>query len=184
MKRLILILAAVLGIVGAAHAQFRYGLRLGADFAMPVAPAAVDAKGGPGFAGGLTCEWQAEKCGFAAGASVIYDHRPVTFALTGTEGRLTAGRDYIAIPVDFKYKFWLASVSDLAAPFVVTGPDFAVRMGSGCGGRLHTGWNFGAGFDVINFVQLSAGYRLGLGKTAGLVRDSGIYVNFTMLFDI
>lgn len=182
--RLMFVVVALAMLAGVAHAQFRYGLRLGGDFAIPQAEAGVDAKGGCGFAGGLTCEWQAEGCGFAAGLSALYDRRPITFSVPGAEGRATVSRDFIAVPVDFKYKFWLESVSELAAPFLVTGPDFAFRMGAGCGSRLHTGWNFGVGFDVVNFLQLSVGYRLGLGKTASVVRDDGIFLNFSMLFDI
>lgn len=184
MRRLMFVVVALAMMVGVAHAQFRYGVRVGGDFTIPHGYEGVDVKGGSGFAGGLTCEWQAEKCGFAAGLSVLYDHRPASFLQPSTDTRRSVGKDFITMPVDFKYKFWLASVSDLAAPFVITGPDFAVRMGSGCGDKLHTGWNFGVGFDVINFLQLSAGYRLGLGKTASVVRDDGFFLNFSMLFDI
>lgn len=184
MKRLLSFVLALVMMAGMAHAQFRYGLRLGGDIAMPHGASAVDVKGGSGFAGGLTCEWQAEECGFAAGLSLLYDRRPVSYSLPGVEERCKIGKDFITVPVDFKYKFWLESASELAGPFVVTGPDLAVRMGSGCGSRLHAGWNFGVGFDVANFMQLSVGWRQGLGKTASLVRDNGIFINYTMLFDI
>lgn len=146
--------------------------------------------GGSGFAGGVTCEWQSSSSGIAVGASLNYERRTMNYAgdaltLIGYEPPQDAGGDFLALPIDVKYKFMLPALKELAGPYVLTGPDIALRLSKGGGRQAHVGWNFGVGFDIINHFQVSGGYRLGLNKLDydGL-RDSGGWVSVAVLFDI
>lgn len=188
MKKIALIIVAVLCTAIAAQAQLRYGVRLGAAFNRPTG--AKELKGGNGFAGGVAFEFQMPVLPFAIGASALYERRNEW--VTGLDAnrpdaRNTIGKNYISVPIDLKYKIGIPAIANLAGPYIFTGPDFAWRLGSGIGPRTHVGWNVGAGFDIINFVQISGGYRFGItnaGKDYGAKwRDSGAFVAVTILFD-
>jgi len=188
----ITLLAAIAAF--SAQAQWRYGIRLGGTFPRPTGSNEFcELKGGNGFSGGLTFEWQLPTGGFAVGASAIYERRNTSagfrVADSSSDSREYAsiGRNYIAVPIDLKYKFGIPAIGGLAGPYAFTGPDIAWRIGQGIGPRTHIGWNVGAGFDIINFVQVSAGYRFGItniGKDFNEKwRDSGAFVTVTILFD-
>lgn len=115
-------------------AQFRYGLRLGGVFETPTPTHLWD--GGSGFAGGVTCEWQSSSSGIAVGASLNYERRTMNYAgdaltLIGYEPPQDAGGDFLALPIDVKYKFMLPALKELAGPYVLTGPDIALRLSKG-----------------------------------------------------
>ncbi len=201
MRKGIAVLAGV-GIMAAvcaepASARLRYGVRLGGDIA---ALRLTDADGygmrnRSGFSGGLVLEYQFEKCGFAPDIAVLYTRRSAMLKMSGGD-RSAFGRDFIEIPLHLKYKFWLKSTSDLVAPLVYAGPSLSIRVGDHGSGPMTTnilqpGLDVGIGFDVINFVQLTAGYRFGLGNAchnltgcpgASLLTDSW-NVSATILLD-
>ena len=192
--RLIIMLLAVIAASMTAQAQWRYGIRLGGAFSRPTGSNEFcELKGGNGFSGGLAIEWQMPAGGLAVGASALYERRNTSAGMltdgaqSPTRTYSTIGRNYIAVPIDIKYKFGIPAIGGLAGPYVFTGPDLAWRLDSGIGPRTHMGWNVGAGFDIINFVQVSAGYRFGItniGKdVAEKWRDSGAFVAVTILFD-
>lgn len=193
-----MLLAVTAAAVPQAAAQLRYGIRLGGEISTARLADAPewDIKRGSGFSGGLTCEYQFEASGFALDASLLYTHSPLTVG--NASGSWKAGNDMLHIPLHAKYKHWLRSAYDLAAPFVYTGPSLMVRLDSDDGGitcptrRVQPGWDIGAGFDILNFIQVSAGYRFGLGsivrsgsKSEGIsLRRDGVEVSVTLLFDI
>ncbi len=192
------LLAVTAAAVPQAAAQFRYGIRLGGEIStarLSDAPG-WDAKRGSGFSGGLTCEYQFGGSGFALDASLLYTRSPLTVG--NASGSWKAGDDMLHIPLHAKYKHWLRSTYDLAAPFLYTGPSLMVRLDGDTAGtpcptrRVQPGWDIGAGFDLLNFIQVSAGYRFGLrdiassappGQDISLRRD-GVEVSVTILFDI
>lgn len=194
-QRLIIMLLAVMAASITAQAQWRYGIRLGGAFSRPTGSNEFcELKGGNGFSGGLAFEWQMPTGGLAIGASALYERRNTSAGMLSDDGPgvfkrdyFQIGRNYIAVPIDIKYKFGIPAIGGLAGPYVFTGPDLAWRLGGGIGPRTHMGWNVGAGFDIINFVQVSAGYRFGitnLGKDYDEKwRDSGAFVAVTILFD-
>lgn len=190
MKKLALILVAVICTAIAAQAQFRYGVRLGGTFPHPTGSEHL--KGNSGFTGGLACEFQLPVLPFAFGASVNYERRNesyhYTMVDTGVDKHSTLGRNYISVPIDIKYKFSIPIISGLVSPYVLTGPDFAWRLGGGVGPRTHIGWNVGAGLDIINFIQVSGGYRFGMTNInpsdGPKWHDSGAFVAVALLFDI
>ena len=61
--------------------------------------------------------------GFAVDIAALYTR--YNTRLKAPEGRLSSfGRNFIEVPVHFKYKFWLKPVHELAAPFIYAGPSF------------------------------------------------------------
>lgn len=169
-------LCALVAAVGA-QSQMKYGLLVGGEFTRPTG--SLKADGGNGFVGGLQLEYNLPATGLAFGTAVTYQRRTISDALK-------PGGDFLTVPITAKYKFPLRVFKELAGPFVLTGPDFAWRLGDGYGKTFHLGWNAGVGFDIINFIQLSAGYRFGLNNispTPGSVRDSGWFINASLLFD-
>jgi len=198
MKKILLLLCVL--TVLPASAQWRYGLRIGGEFTAPLydhnAVGAYLPAGGCGFTGGLGVEWQMPTSGLAVGGTLMYQRRTVNInsdidLATGQPANIhrKMGGDFLALPIDIKYKFWLSKFKNLAAPYIFTGPDIAIRLNKGDDSqRTHFGWNFGIGFDIVNFIQISGGYRLGINDITpegkGLsVRDSGGFVSATLLFD-
>lgn len=151
-------------------AQLRYGLRLGGDFAsqsLGNAPG-LSLKNGSGFSGGLLLEYQMENNGFAPDIAVLYT-RYSSKLIDEVSGPAKLGRNFIEVPLHLKYKFFLSATNNLVAPMIYTGPSLLFRLGKGNPEQLSTravqpGWDLGIGFDIINFIQLSAGYRFGLGN--------------------
>lgn len=184
-----LLLVAVLP----ASAQFRYGVRLGGD----INTSALNKDGYSlghvsGFSGGLTCEYQLATNGLAFDASLLYTRMGVI--LKQQERAWRMGNDFLQLPVHVKYKFPVKAWKQLAGPFVYTGPSILLRLDSDAPDapfttpRWQPGWEVGAGFNIIDFLQISAGYRFGLNHTfphSGLkTRSDAVNISVSILFDI
>lgn len=153
-----------------ARSQLRYGFRFGGDFASASLKNADEFSlvNRSGFTGGLMLEYQFSKCGFAPDIAVVYS-RHNTRLKTPDGELLSFGRNFIDIPLHLKYKFWLKSFHELFGPMVYTGPVLSVRLDQSrqmpmSPKRLQPGWDVGIGIDIINFIQLTGGYRFGLGN--------------------
>lgn len=180
-----LLLWAVLMSSLSASAQFRYGFRLGGSFAkasLSDAPG-MSMKNGSGFSGGLILEYQMENNGFATDIAVMYT-RYSSRLMDEVSGLAKLGRDFIEVPLHLKYKFYLSSTNNLVAPMVYTGPSLLLRLGKGNPEQMSTksvqpGWDLGIGLDIINFIQLTAGYRFGLGNAVshGAVPGACLHTN-------
>lgn len=183
-------------------AQFRYGIRLGGEINTSRLSGVGNfgLRHGSGFSGGLTCEYMFERTGLAVGASVMYTHGAAS--LSSPDDAMPAlklGNDFLQVPLHLKYKYFLSGVSNLAGPFIYTGPALLVRLDGDAAGvpvgtrRLQPGWDVGIGFDVINFLQISAGYRFGLGNAfhnSGMpdespkLRNDAVSISVALLFDV
>lgn len=193
--RLIIILAVLFSTLSATS-QLRYGFRLGGSFAKASLSDAPDMsiKNGSGFTGGFLLEYQMENNGFAPDIAVLYT-RYSSRLIDEVSGPAKLGRDFIEVPLHLKYKFYLSSTNNLVAPMVYTGPSLLVRLGKGNPEQLSTksvqpGWDVGIGFDIINFIQLSAGYRFGLGNAVShsavpgaVLHTNGWNVSANIIFD-
>lgn len=176
----IAVLMAVLLSLLSASAQIRYGFRVGGSFSkasISNAPG-MSMKNGSGFSGGLLLEYQMESNGFAPDIAVLYT-RYSSRLLDEVSGPAKIGRDFIEVPLHLKYKFYLSSTNNLVAPMVYTGPSLLVRLGKSNPEQMSTkslqpGWDVGIGFDIINFIQLSAGYRFGLGNAVSRSAVPGV----------
>ena len=109
-----------------------------------------------------------ENNGFAPDIAVLFT-RYSSRLIDEVAGPAKLGRNFIEVPLHLKYKFFLSSTNNLVAPMVYTGPSLLIRLGKGNPEQMSTkslqpGWDLGVGLDIINFIQLSAGYRFGLGN--------------------
>lgn len=204
------LLAAVMitFMASTAGAQFRYGINAGVSIAKPeLSQVFADGgtipilESGAGFRGGLTLEYQLPTFGLAFDLSV--DYLRYNFRLTSERGGVVddkytdIGRNFIEVPLNIKYKFWLGRFHNLVAPMVMTGPSFMINLDKQPDNarltqkRFQPGWNVGLGLDIINFIQLNAGYRFAFGNAVDhsfnmgdpKLRNKGWYVSATFLFD-
>ena len=193
----IYILALILLSALHTEAQLRYGFRFGGDFAssqLKDAPGfSLDNKSG--FTGGLMLEYQFEKNGFSPEIAILYGRHNTRLIKNETDF-INVGRNYIDIPLRLKYKFWLKSTHDLFAPMIYTGPTISFRLDQKNAELLNiknmqSGWDIGLGVDAINFIQLTAGYRFGLGNSLNQfkscpdarLRANGWNLSVNLLFD-
>lgn len=185
-KRILITLAVLSAFIPAAHSQLRYGFRFGGSFADARLSRAEDfsLSNKSGFSGGVMLEYQMPKCGVAFDIALLYTRFSTTLLHNG-ERAGDFGRDFIEMPIHAKYKFRLHFSNGLIAPMVYTGPSFMTRLNHGgtcpmSTNSLQSGWDFGVGFDVINFIQITGGYRLGLDNSIyefGHCPDAKYHVN-------
>ncbi|MDE6009711.1 MAG: PorT family protein [Muribaculaceae bacterium] len=172
-KYIFLLITLLLSL--SAEAQLRYGFRLGGSFAKATLKDApgMSLKNRSGFSGGMLLEWQMEKNGFAPDIAILYT-RYNTQLRNGDGETRSFGRNFIEVPLHLKYKFYLSKTNNLVAPMLYTGPSLMFRLDHKDAVPLSTkivqpDWDLGVGIDIINFIQLTAGYRFGLGNA---VRES------------
>lgn len=196
-RKIFAIAAAILFLSLAANAQLRYGFRLGGSFA----DARLENAGSntlsnkSGFSGGLMLEYQMPKCGLAADIAVLYT-RFNTAPLIDGRREECFGKNFIEIPLHVKYKFWLSKFHDLFGPLVYTGPSVMIKAGGNSASPLAShsvlpGWDVGIGFDIVNFIQITGGYRFGLGNALkssseypdARLRTNGWNVAANLIFD-
>lgn len=195
--RPIIIAALLVAGTTSTSARLRYGFRFGGDFAAARLKDAPDAtlKNRSGFSGGLVLEYQLPKCGFAPDIALLYTRYSTRLAEQGKHPE-SFGRNFIEIPLHLKYKFWLKSTHNLFAPMIYTGPSVAFRVGHHSSSVMETdiaqaGWDVGIGFDLVNFIQISGGYRFGLGNAIknyttypdAVMRTDAWNISATLLFD-
>lgn len=197
-KLIIVLLAAVFAsAMNGAQAQWRYGFNFGGS----ISEASLDNADGyslknrSGFRGGLTLEYQSPRCGLAFDGSVLYERYNAQLTDNAMATTTDFGRNFIEVPLNVKYKFWLNAFNQLVAPMVFTGPTFRFALDSKSAPltqqRFQPGWNVGAGFDAANILQLSAGYRFGLGNACksfagrddATLHSNGWFVQAVILFD-
>lgn len=166
MKRVyLLILALVVWMAVPAQAQFKWGIKGGANISsihFSDLPETFSTDNLTGFHIGPTIELMAPFIGLGFDASIMYSQ-------TGMEiGTQTVKSDYLNVPVNLKWKIGIPAVKVFAA----AGPYIGFRLG---GGKIwdvlsdqiesksfSAGLNLGAGVELIEHLQISATYQLGL----------------------
>lgn len=192
---IVILLAFAAGVP--AFSQFRYGLRLSGvitDARMTHAPGfSVDNKGA--FSGGLVLEYQVPDMGLAVDGALLYTRFNARFK-DGDNTLPGLGRNFLEIPIHAKYKFWLSKFHNLVAPMVYTGPSFMFRIDKGGNPEFSSkvfqpGWDVGLGIDIVNFIQITGGYRFGMGNALENLKGNpdakfhtdGWNISATILFD-
>jgi len=178
MKRFTTLLLLALAITLPAHAQLRFGLRGGiAVNKMHLNNDVFNSDNRAGFTGGVTVDLGLPIVGLGLDASLLYTHR--NNDLTDGQSK-PLKRDYIEIPVHLRYKFNLALVSSIIAPYAFTGPSFSFLCHEDSpdgyeNSSTYTSWDIGAGVEFFKHLQISASYGLGLSnalKQVGVSHDS------------
>lgn len=165
------LIIAVIAICSAltAQAQFKIGPRLGVNVnSLHFDKSTFDSDNRAGFTGGLMVEFTVPVIGIGLDASVMYVRRDAEWMENNASA--TSHRDYIAIPINLKYKFNLPAVNHIVRPFLTTGPEFAfLTSRTGINQFIKNkksdfSWNFGIGVELISHLQVAASYGLGINK--------------------
>ncbi len=160
-------IAIALMVMMPAMAQFKIGPRLGVDVnSLHFNKDVFQEDNRAGFTGGLQAEFMIPGLGFGFDASVMYVRRSATFT---DDQRTEVNADYIEIPVNLKYKLGLPLLGNILKPYVFTGPSFSFLtsrrfFSDFVNKKSDTAWNFGFGVELINHLQLSASYAVGMSK--------------------
>lgn len=181
-KTILLVLALMMTV--SASAQFRWGPRIGTEInSMRFDKTAFSNENRAGFTGGLMCEFTVPIVNIGFDLSVMYVHRVSQSIPQGTDAENNAlatssrfkNRDYIEIPLNFKYKLGLPVVGKIVTPYVFTGPSFSVLTSKRAiteaykNKALDIAWNFGLGVQLFNHLQVGASYAVGMNKTVEFI---------------
>ena len=178
MKTIRLLLAAIVlaacSFSASAGEIFRFGPRIGTEVnSMRLNSDVFNSDNRAGFTGGLMMEVNVPLVGIAFDLSVMYVHRLNNNSLKAgasdspdQNSMLTADsyikRDYIEIPLNFKYKIGLPIVGKVVSPYLFTGPSFAFLASKR---HINVAWYFGVGLQLFTHLQVGASYGLGITKT-------------------
>ncbi len=172
---MLFVVAVVLMGLSASAGGFRFGVKAGValnnlHFSKDAITDLKDKDNQAGFTGGVMAEFTIPVVNLGVDASLMYVHRP---AIENENGKMK--RDYIEIPVNFKYKVSLPFVGDLITPYAFTGPSFAFKTGKSeikdfvKSKKCDIAWNVGLGVELLKHVQVGASYGFGITKAVELM---------------
>lgn len=168
------LVAIVLAVFIPASAQLKFGPRVGlAVNSLHFNKEIIDKNNRAGFTAGLQLEFTVPLIGIGGDISAMYVRRNSEW-MSGNVSQ-EAKKDYIEIPLNFKYKLTLPAISSIVCPYVFTGPDFAFQVSKRLPSdvvskKCDIGWNFGFGVELIKHLQISASYGLGLTKALEITK--------------
>jgi len=178
-------MVAALAVALPMSAQFRAGIRLGTEVnSMSWDKSVFDSSNRAGFTGGVMMEFNVPVINIGFDASVMYVHRVNKNTSTNEDAQDFANtssfknRDYIEIPVNFKYKIGLPVIDRFVTPYVLTGPSFSFLVSEKAindaykNKAVDVAWNFGLGVEVLHHLQVSASYGLGITKAVKVINSS------------
>lgn len=173
---------------------FRFGPRVGTEVnSMRLNSEVFNSNNRAGFTGGLMFEANVPVIGLAFDLSVMYVHRVNSNTIKAGEGAnvdpnevtmLASSRyrkrDYIEIPLNFKYRFGLPVVGKVVSPYVFTGPSIAFLTSKRAINEAYknrsfdVSWNFGVGLQLFTHLQVGASYGLGITKGVEKLNIAGV----------
>lgn len=173
-QRILMAFAMVMAVALAlpASAKFMIGPRVGlAVNDLKFSSDLWDGENRAGFTGGLQCELSLP-LGIAFDASVMYVRRDSRFIEESSNEEVKMSKDWIEIPINFKYKIGLPVVGKIITPYLFTGPSFAFLASSRAineawkSNKFDVSWNVGAGVQLFSHLQVGASYGFGMTKLA------------------
>ncbi len=162
--------AVIITATSAAQGQVRFGVKGGITLnELKWDKDIVSKDNRAGFTAGLMIEVGLPVVGLGIDASVLYAHRQDDMYLQGELQDIKLKRDYLDIPLNVKYKIQIPVLNKIIAPFVTTGPDFALMLSDTDKGdfksrKWNTSWNVGFGAELFKKIQIHANYGIGLTK--------------------
>ena len=172
-KHLLVVALVALFAVGQANAEFRFGVKAGANFSSLHLNSnwtdTFKADNTAGFTGGVMTEFTVPIIGIGMDLSLMYTH--VKNELTSKDGQKfeegTIGKNFLEIPLNLKYKINIPVVNNIARPMIFTGPTFAFKLDKSIFKDVKTktcqiGWNLGLGVEFFKHLQVAGGYTFGM----------------------
>ena len=163
------ILVAVMTI-GVADAKVRFGIKAGLNvnnLHLNDPQKIFDADNGTGWTAGVMTDFQLPIIGLGFDLSLMYTRMNADIDLSGNNQNVTNNHNFIEIPVNVKYKISLPVVGSFIAPYVFTGPAFALKLDKNIANELQTktcqvAWNVGLGLELVKHLQIGASYGFGI----------------------
>lgn len=181
LKRIFIAMTLIMAFGVSANAQIKFGVKAGVVVnELKFDKDVIDTDNRAGFTGGLMMEVNLPIVNLGVDASVMYVRRSTkaTYNTSNEEGintgiaSKTINNDYIEVPINLKYKLGLPGIGRIVAPYIFTGPSFSFLTSKKAIGdalenkKFDLSWNFGAGVQILNKVQVGASYGLGLTKAS------------------
>lgn len=170
-----------------AEAQVKLGIKGGLNVTkMSLNREVFDADNQTGFFIGPTLKFTLPIVGLGIDASALYDQREAkVFGGVGNEQIVMEERSmkskYINVPINLRYGVGLGSLANV---FFFAGPQFGFNVGEKDQELVDDKtWtlkssvfsvNIGAGFTIVNHLQLSANYNVACGKTGDVTFGSAV----------
>lgn len=182
MKRIKVILALFAILMGTSTAAnagglFKFGPKVGMTVnQMHFNKDVLDSSNKTGWTAGLMTEFRVPIIGIGADLSVMYVRRNTQFLVDNNIDK--NNRDYIEIPLNLRYNFGLPVVGKFLTPYLAVGPSVSVLTSKKALEDLRNksvDWavNFGVGVQLINHIDISARYGLGLTKAVNTFTNIG-----------
>lgn len=175
-KSILAVIAIILMAAAPAAAQFKIGPRLGMNVnSLHFNKDIFKDDNRAGFTGGVMAEFTVPVIGIGLDASVMYVRRDARWIDENSSETVKLNRDYIAIPINLKYKFNIPAVNHIIRPFLTTGPEFAFLTSRRAindalrNKKSDISWNFGIGIELIKHLQIAASYGIGINKAVETV---------------
>lgn len=183
MKSFKVLVAAVAIAASALTAQagdiFKFGPKVGMTVnSMHFNSNLVDAKNRTGWTAGIMTEFKVPVIGIGADLSLMYVRRNSSFMADNEVAK--NNRDYIEIPLNLRYNFSFPVISRVAVPYLAIGPSASVLTSKKAyedfkNKKVDWALNFGIGCQLMQHLDVSARYGLGLTKAVrGIDTESQI----------
>lgn len=178
-KILIALLIAVFGM-GAAQAQFRFGVKAGVNLNNLHLNNTAKTLGDDnqcGWTAGVMTEFQVPLIGLCFDLSAMYTR--MNSELTNGQEDVNIGKDFLEIPLNIKYKFGLPVVGNIISPYLFTGPSFAFKLDKKTLNAIEnktfqTTWNIGLGVELVKHLQISGSYGIGMNNAVKFLEFEGV----------
>ena len=182
-RKVLLVAIVAIFSFGYASADFRIGVKAGANFnhinvmKMTNIDGAKDQltskSNQAGWMLGVMTEFTIPIINIGADLSILYARQNVA------DNQYYENKDFIDVPLNLKWKIGLPVVGKIVTPMVYTGPDFLFRASKNIlkdvqAKKCEVGWNVGLGFEFFKHVQIQAGYCFGLNSVAKYTEIIGV----------
>lgn len=178
-KRILVVLMVAMFSIGAANAQFRFGVKAGLNLNkldFKNLEDNLNGSNGCGYTVGLMTEFQVPIIGLCLDASLMYtrmnsESEIVEVLEDGTEKEFAGAKNFLEIPINIKYKFTLPVVNNFLSPYLFTGPTFAIKLDKNTidyfkSKTCQVAWNVGLGVELFKHLQVGASYGFGINNIA------------------
>lgn len=169
------LVALFAGLQANAGSPFRFGVKAGMNVDKihvnkDDIKANFDGENRCGWQAGVTTEFTVPVIGIGMDLSLMYSRMNSEVEYTDLNGFVQTektGKDFLEIPLNLKYKLSLPAINKIVIPYFYTGPSLALKLGKKNNNFLTTktaqwGWNLGLGVELIQHLQIGAGYTFGI----------------------
>lgn len=189
LKRIALLVAAMMIFVGGANAKtFSFGVKAGANFnRLSFSDEIVhdfNKANSSGWEAGVMVEANLPIVGLGLDLSLMYARMNNNGSVYDKNHQLVydAGKNFLMLPLNVKYKITLPVVGSYLAPYVFTGPNFVFNLDKNILDRVknkscQVAWNVGIGLEFFKHLQVGASYNFGLGKIGDGIANTLIGTN-------